>query len=394
MASNATDCFLTPLFPGDIALVSVSSGRGKGESDGGPGSLSTPPLQPRSRSRTHIDTDMDTHRSRRALARKQEKGRKLARSKTAAARSYDPESKPRKLVVLTQAIVAVGPGVTVRAMPMPVAMPSEGRRRGAEGGGRSSSPRGVPAATSGALSVCEGEGKVVVAGYGRLQALRLRPGQKRVVVDSSRAVGWTSGAMCLAGAGGRTSRSSGGSSSSSADSRGTVSPSAVATFVGPGTVYVQTHSLSGLRRLLLPKPGAGGSSRGHGGGVSSSLHGARSVGRNASPAPRRGGIVGLSLKRGLAKRAKAGAKRVLLGLAFLALYAVVTALLLEGRDGLVKAPRHAVQVARSLMKVVRRVAMILMRLAREELWSNGEGEGEAGGGGGGGASLAGNLVER
>lgn len=104
--------------------------------------------------------------------------------------------------------------------------------------------------------------------------------------------------------------------------------------------------------------------------------------------------MGLSLKRGLAKRSKAGLKRVLLGLAFLALYAVVTALLLEGRDGLVKAPRHAVQVARSLTKVARRVAMILIRLAREELWSIGEGEASSGGGGGGASLPEGNPVER
>lgn len=110
------------------------------------------------------------------------------------------------------------------------------------------------------------------------------------------------------------------------------------------------------------------------------------------PSPRRAGVVGRSLKRGLAKRTKAGAKRVLLGLACLALYAVVTALLLDGREGLVNAPRHAVQVARSLIKVARRVATILMRLAREELfWRNGEGEA----GGGGGASLPdGNPVDR
>ena len=405
MVSNATDCFLAPPFPGDIVLVSVSGGtrsdREEGDSSEGESLGSArvrPRSEPRPRSRpssagrqsgrTRIDADVDSHRSRRSSATtKQQK----TRGKAAGTRADNPDNdKPRKLVVLTQAIVAVGPEVTVKPMP------SEDHRRRRGGGSSSPSPRhqqqrGGPAATIGAMSVCEGQGDIAVAGCGKLQTLRLRPGQRRVV-DFSRAVGWTSSVTCLtlAGAAGRTP----GGARSSTGTKGAASPSAVATFVGPGTVYVQTQSLSGLRRLLLPKPGAGGPPHGHGGGVASRLLGAADGerGRAGSPSPRRGGVVGLSLKRGLAKRAKAGAKRVLLGLSFLALYAVVTALLLEGRDGLVKAPRHAVQVARSLTKVARRVAMILLRLAREELWSTGEGE--AGGGGGGASLPEGNPIER
>lgn len=309
------------------------------------------------------------------------------------------------LVVLTQAIVAVGPEVTVRAIP------SKHETRG--GGGGSSSPRpyhhhrqqqqqqqrGGSHAAAGALSVCEGQGNVALAGYGKLQTLRLRPGEKRVL-DSSRAVGWTSGVICLDGAGERKPRSTTATTTTTANAKfkRATSSSTVATFVGPGTVYVQTHSLSALRRLLTPKPPAAGVSlRGHGGDVTSSLLGVGRRARAPSPPPRRGGVVGLSLKRGLAKRSKAGAKKALLGVSFLALYAVVTALLLDGRDGLANAPRHAVQVARSLIKVARRLAMILIRLAREELWRNGEGatrDGDGGGGGGGPLLLDSNPAER
>lgn len=258
--------------------------------------------------------------------------------------------KPRKLVVLSQAIVAVGPEVTVQALPSE----EKGRRRGGT----------LTLTAMGALSVCEGKGKVAVSGYGKLLKVRLKPGQKRVV-GSSHAVGWTSGVICLAGAGERASRTRGSGSDANIGAR---APSAMSTFVGPGTVYVQTHSLSGLRRLLLPKSGSGGS-----------LYSGRGEAASVAPAPRRGAaaaVVGLSLKRGLAKRAKEGAKRVLFASAFFALYLVVysvaTALLLEGREGLVNAPRHALQVVRSLMKVARRVVMVLIRVVREELWRKGE----------------------
>lgn len=413
LASNATDCLLAPSFPGDIALVSVSggsggSGRAEGEESAGTDSMNAIPLQsrprPRSRSRsrsrsssgrqsgrTRIDTN--TRRPRRSSGLNiSSKPHPMMLSTAAGTRDHTPVNKPQRLIVLTQAIVAVGPGVTVKAI-----VPSEDKRRGGRGGSSSPGPgprnqrqRGgsAAAAASGALllSVCEGQGDVAVAGCGKLQKLRLGPGQKRVV-DSSRAVAWTSGVTCLAGAGGRTaSRSSDSttttttttttSSNNNSNNKGATSHSPVSAFVGPGIVYVQTHSLSGLRRLLLPKPGAGagGSLRGHHGGDVSSglLFGAGSRGRAALPSHRRGGVVALSLKRGLAKRSKEGAKRVLLGLAFLGLYVVVTSLLLEGRDGLVNAPRHAVQVARSLIKVARRVTMILIRLAREEVWRGGE----------------------
>ena len=55
----------------------------------------------------------------------------------------------------------------------------------------------------------------------------------------------------------------------------------------------------------------------------------------------------------------------------------MTALLLEGRDGLPNAPRHAVQVVRSLAKVVRRLAVVMLKLGREELWGA-EGGGDRG----------------
>lgn len=401
MVSNATDCFLAPAFPGDVALVSVSSsGRSDPEGDSSDDeNLSATRLQSRTRprstsssgqrsgrSRIDTDIDMDNHRSRRSSPARGSNQHKKRR-KVEGARDYDPDEQPRtlKLVVLTQAIVAVGPEVTVKSMP-------SGAFSSPRPHHKQRQQRGVPVAATGGLSVCEGQGSVAVAGYGKLQTLRLRPGQKRVV-ESSRAVGWTTSVLCLARAAEQTPRTSSSTATTTSNTKVSPTPSAVTTFLGPGTVYVQTHSLSSLRRLLLSKP-AGVSLRGHGADATSTLHGVGHRGRSASPPPRRGkgGVVGLSLKRGLAKRTKAGAKKVLLGLAFLALYAVVTALLLEGRDGLVKAPRHAVQVTRSLAKVARRVAMILVRLAREELWQNGEGDG--GGGGAGAAIPGGNPVER
>lgn len=346
MPSNETDCFFALPFPGDIALVSVSGGGGD-----------------KSVGEDRRDYD-DAHGGDRPSSRKARQGRGGDRP---AARDRHRSDKPRKFVLLTQAIVAVGPGVVVKPSPLPDAA------AGGEGGGgsRRQQQRGGPVATTGALSLCEGQGPIAVAGYGKLKKLRLRPGQKRLV-DSSRAVGWTSGVMCLTGTRGRAS------ATGSSDNNGANSPAdAFTTFVGPGTVYVQTHSLPGLRRLLLPKSGLSLH-----GGVPSGLLGAGGRGAGALFAPRGGPStkVGLSLKRGLAKRAKAGAKRVSLAVAFFALYLVVyslvTALLLEGRDGLANAPRHAVQVVRSLAKVVRRVIVVLLRLGREELWR----EGEAGGG--------------
>ncbi|CBN78789.1 conserved unknown protein [Ectocarpus siliculosus] len=346
MASNETDCFFAPPFPGDVAVVSVSSGGGD-ESVG----------------EERRDYD-DAHGGDRRKARQRQEGR--GGDRPAARGSRHGSDKPRKLVLLTQAIVAVGPGVVVKPSPLPDA---GGGGRGGSSLSRRQQQRGGPVVTTGVLSLCEGQGQIAVAGYGKLKKLRLRPGQKRLV-DSSRAVGWTSGVTCLTGTGGRASVPTTG------NNNGANSPAgAFTTFVGPGTVYVQTHSLPGLRRLLLPKSGVSLQ-----GGVPSGLLGTGGRGAGALFAPRGGPpTVGLSLKRGLAKRAKAGAKRVSLAVAFFALYLVVyslvTALLLEGRDGLANAPRHAVQVVRSLSKVARRVAVVLVRLGREELWREGEGGG-------------------
>ncbi|CAM9694507.1 unnamed protein product [Ectocarpus sp. 4 AP-2014] len=347
MASNETDCFFAPPFPADVVVVSVSSGGGD-ESVG----------------EDRRDYD-DVHGGDRRKARQRQEGR--GGDRPAARGSRHGSEKPRKLVLLTQAIVAVGPGVVVKPSPLPDAA-------GGGGGGGSSlsrrqQQRGGPVVTTGALSLCEGQGPIAVAGYGKLKKLRLRPGQRRLV-DSSRAVGWTSGVTCLTGAGGRASIPTTGNNNGASNPAG-----AFTTFAGPGTVYVQTHSLPGLRRLLLPKSGVSLQ-----GGVPLGLLGPGGSGAGALFAPR--GVpptVGLSLKRGLVKRAKAGAKRVSLAVAFFALYLVVyslvTALLLEGRDGLANAPRHAVQVVRSLAKVARRVAVVLVRLGREELWREGEGGG-------------------
>ncbi|CAN0212572.1 unnamed protein product [Ectocarpus sp. 13 AM-2016] len=347
MASNETDCFLAPPFPGDVFVVSVSSGGGD-ESVG----------------EDRRDYD-DAHRGDRRKARQRQEGR--GGDRPAARGSRRGSDKPRKLVLLTQAIVAVGPGVVVK--PSPLSDSAGGGGGGGSSLSRRQQQRGGPVVTTGALSLCEGQGPIAVGGYGRLKKLRLRPGQRRLV-DSSRAVGWTSGVTCLTGTGGRASVPT------TDNNIGANSPAgALTTFVGPGTIYVQTHSLPGLRRLLLPKSGVSLQ-----GGVPSGLLGGGGGGAGALFAPRGGSpTVGLSLKRGLAKRAKAGAKRVSLAVAFFALYLVVyslvTALLLEGRDGLANAPRHAVQVVRSLAKVARRVAVVLVRLGREELWREGGGGG-------------------
>lgn len=321
MSLNATECLLAPPFPGDIALVSVERGTDADPPDTG------------KRPRTNMEsiagraaTDSRGRRSRAPPA-----GRRKEQSEP---RGRDTE--PRTFVLLTQALVAVGPEVTVTPI--------------SAGGQTPSSLLTLKSGRSkaGALSLCEGRGPIAVAGYGRLKKLRLRAGQRRIV-DSNRAVGWTSSITQLS-TGGRASGSS------------AENPSAVVSFVGPGVVYLQTHSLAGLRRLLLPKAGVYPQ-----GGVS----GFRGAGRAGSGASRRA-EVGLSLKRGLAKRARAGAKRVMLALAFFALYVVVyslaTALLLEGREGLGNAPRHALQVVRSLAQVTRRVVTVLLRLGQEELW--------------------------
>ncbi|CAM9434068.1 unnamed protein product [Pylaiella littoralis] len=380
MASNTTNCYLAPPFPGGIALLSVSGGKSEDETEDESESESkreshrAASPSPSSSGRSGRPHTADGRRERptrdrgsgrSSSSRKAEPAasRQRKRSRLSAMGHHDNSGNPQRLVLLTQAIVAVGPEVVVQPLP------SGGRGRGRP---LSHHQRGGTFAGVGALSVCEGCGPVALAGCGKIKKLRLRPGQK-LLVDTLRAVGWTSGVMRLGDPGGSTSRSSGGGGGGR--SSNVASLSAVSTFVGPGTVYVQTHSLASLRRLLLPKPGMGGSRHG---GVSPGFLGIGERG-TVAPSPRHGAVMGLSLKRGLAKRVKAAARRVAVTLAFCALYLVVyslaTALLLDGKDGLVKAPRHAIQVVRSLVNLARRVAMVLVRLGQEELWRNADGPG-------------------
>ena len=315
--SNATVCLLAPPFPGEIALVTIKT-------DMSPNSRITPKRPPSNAELTNFaDSDLD----RRSRASQSTRGteRRAARPKSKGAPA---------VVMLTQALVAVGPQVSVtpysarRGSASPAVAIAAGNRAGSK---------------VGALSLCEGRGPIAVAGCGRIMSLRLKREQERVV-ECSRTLGWTTSVTCV-GAGGRATRTDAGALP------------AMITFVGPGVVYVQTQSLTAMRRLLVPKPYD------------------TTVGHGVPGFPRaagRGSGVGLSLKRGLAKRVKAGAKRVLLGLGlfalYVAVYSVATTLLLEGKEGLVRVPQHALQVVRSLLGVARRVAIILFRLGREELW--------------------------
>lgn len=364
MASNSTDCLLAPHFPGDIALVSLNSERAppialpveerlrKDESArraaiSGSNRVRTPGG---SSSGKRGDRPPNRGRSQRGSSAARREGRP-SRSPSREDRETlnlmpplsgeGSEARKIKLVMVTQALVAVGADVTVTPLALGLGSPK---------GGSVDRP-----STIGHLSVCEGRGEVAVAAIGRLRQVRLKAGQRRLV-DSSRVVGWTSGVTRQAGQG----RPSGGSM-----------PPATS-FVGPGVVYVQTHSLAGLRRLLLPQA-AGSLQQGRG------VSGFRRLGQAGS---RKGDYsrrteVGISLKRGLAKRAREGARRAVLAVAFFGVYVVVyslvTALLLEGRDGIHNAPRHALQVVRSLAKVVRRLAVVLIKLGREELCGGGRG---------------------
>lgn len=326
MPSNSTDCLLAPHFPGDIALVSLSS-------DEPP--TSTPVRRrPRNQSGRRGASSSSRGRPQRGSSAAKGEGRPSPSAE-------DSEAQKIKLVVATQALVAVGADVTVTPLASGVGAPKGSVAREAR-----PSPMGY-------LSVCEGRGAIAVAAFGRLRTVRLKDGQRRLV-DSSRVVGWTSGVTRLVGQG-RASGNPGG---------GEGVPS-VTSFVGPGVVYVQTHSLLGLRRLLLPQAAA---SLQQGGGSGFGRFG-QAGGRRGSS---RRAEVGLSLKRELAKRAREGARRAALALAFFGVYVVVyslvTALLLEGREGLPNAPRHAVQVVRSLAKVLRRLAVVMLKLGREELW--------------------------
>lgn len=367
MPADATDCLLAPPFPGDIALFPVVSSA----------SSTTPPDLGRRRENSvngssSEENDPPHHPSRTSAKRPSRKrgGKRKRQSSVTRTGGGRTES----LIVTTQALVAVGPGVKVSRL----------RSTGGGGGGggklsqevgRMATSRSQSGAAAGrfigggSLSVCTGDGPVAIAGCGRLKRLRLKGGERRVV-ESSRVVGWTSGVTSSVAP--TAGRGRGGSADGKASSG--LGPGAVTDFKGPGFVFVQTHSIAGLRRLL---------SRPHGSPLQS---GATGLGRRrgawgAATSPGATDVA-LSLKRGLAKRAKAraiaGARRVMLAAAFFALYVAVysvsTALLLEGKEGLVKAPGHALRVVRSLAKVARRVALVLIRLGQEELWRT-EGDG-------------------
>lgn len=327
MASSMTDCLLASPFPGEIAKISVNTAQG---------SIDDQTKQLPRDGTDRRKADDDAHRHREISAPSERLGG-----------SGRGTVEDRTLVLVTQTLVAVGPGVVVTPLPAGAAViPTRG---GGSGGGSDQKP--------GALSLCEGQGSIAIAGCGRLKKVRLRAGQTRLV-DSSRAVGWTRSVSRRAVARGRTSASA-------------KDQPPIMSFVGPGVVYIQTHSLAGLRRLLLPKGGR------------MSLYGGVPDFRGYAPAgqmvPSRRITPGLSLRRGLAKRARARAKRILLAVAFFGLYIMIysyaTAFLLEGRDGIVNGPRHALQVVRSLTKVARRVALVLVRLGQEELWRTEGGQG-------------------
>lgn len=310
MSSNATDCLIAPHFPGEIALITIQTANG---------------LAARSTAKRQLDNSTDSDLARRS--RSSQSVRTTAHPKPTGAQT---------LVVLTQALVAVGPEVTVTPL---------SRKGGSVPPLVSAHKRG--GSNIGALSLCEGRGPIAVAGCGRIRRMRLNPKQKRVV-ECTRAVGWTTGVTCLPA----------GERASSIDS-GALPASVI--FIGPGAVYIQTHSLAVMKRLLAPIPHITGR-----GGMSGFPRMAHVSGTG------RGVVAGLSLKRGLAKRVQAGAKKIVLAVGLFSLYimaySVVTTLLLEGREGLVRVPRHALQVVRSLLSIARRIMIILIRLGREELW--------------------------
>lgn len=303
MPSNTTDCLIAPHFPGEIALITIQT-----END----------LGARSTAKRQLDDSTDSDLARRSRP------------------SHSVKGSGQTLVVLTQALVAVGPEVTVTPL---------SSRGGSVPSTAVAHKRG--GSKIGALSLCEGRGPIAVAGCGRIRKMRLNPKQKRVV-ECTRAVGWTTSVTCLTA----------GERASGIDSGAL--PASV-TFIGPGAVYIQTHSLAAMKRLLAPNPRTAG--RRDMPGVPRIAH-ASGTGRGVD--------VGLSLKRGLAKRVKAGAKKTVLALGLFSLYimaySVVTTLLLEGREGLTRVPQHALQVVRSLLSIAQRIAIILIRLGREELW--------------------------
>lgn len=346
LTSNIADCILAPPFPGEIALVTV-------------GIAAAPPTVKRQRPPANSPNRYDGRSPRK---RPSPKRTQLLPTDERTARPAGREPKEPKLVLLTQALVAVGPDVTVA----PLRAGGRGEANGGASGERMAS-RGKANGLDGSvfgprkgtpLSFCGGHGPIAIAVCGKLERVRLRAGQRRVV-DSARAVAWTDDITWTSSGGGRG---------------GTAAPGAAVTnFKGPGIVFVQTHSVAGLRRLFSPPSGALLQ-----GGVSGF---GRGRGRRA------GGVgtptrveVGLSLKRGLAKRAKAGVRKLVLAFIFFALYiavySIATALLLEGREGIVNAPRHARTVFASLFKVARRVVTVLVKLGQEELWRKEAGDEE------------------
>ncbi|CAM9425193.1 unnamed protein product [Sphacelaria rigidula] len=370
MPADATDCLLAPPFPGDIALFPVVAS-----------ASSTTPSDIERRRQNSVngssskEKDRPQHPPKASATRPSRKrgGRRKGQSAVTRAGGGRAES----LIVVSQALLAIGPGVTVSRLRSPGGGGGGGSgKSGQEPGTMATSRSQSVAAASrfiggGSLSICTGDGPVAIAGCGQLKRLRLKSGQRRAI-DSSRVVGWTSGVTSSVSP--AAGRSKGGGANSNAGAG--LGPCDITDFKGPGFVFVQTHSIAGLRRLF---------SRPHVPPLQSRTTGLGqrrgAEGQVASPGA---ADVALSLKKGLAKRVKAraiaGARRVLLAAAFFALYVAVysvfTALLLEGREGLVKAPSHALQVVRSLAKVARRVALVLVRLGQEELWRT-EGDGSS-----------------
>lgn len=321
-STKATDCVLAPVFPGEMAVVSITSDN----SDNAPANKRL----------TTMRVDRSEGSNKRSSRSRTGSGRERARvrKKTGGPNTHMTEN----LVLMSQALVAVGSDVTVA--PLNVGgeqLGATNRRLNSD----ASSSKMVH------LSRCNGNGQVAIAGCGRLIRVHLQRGQKRAL-DLSKVVAWTDEVKWTS-TGERRS--------------GTNGLGAVITFEGPGIVFIQTHSVAGLRRLLAPLYGAA-----QNGNMLTIGHGWAGKLRM-----KRRGDVGISLKRGIAKRTKAGVRKIILTAAFftlyVAVYSVITTLLLEGRDGLVNAPKHAVQVIRSLAKVARRVVLVLIRLGKEELWT-------------------------
>ncbi|CAM9909729.1 unnamed protein product, partial [Discosporangium mesarthrocarpum] len=248
------------------------------------------------------------------------------------------------LLLSRQSVMAASPGVDVK--------PSSSHK-----GGTGSGHRYAPLARGNSHHVLTGQGTVAVSAFGRLKRFKLGRGEHRAL-SSSRVVGWTANVR----------QRSGGI----APPGSMVGPMTV--FEGPGEVYIQTHSIPDFRRLVSVRPTVGPACAVDGDARSPSgiFAGARGVTRRGSGGGGSGiSSVGLSLKRGFLKRLRVGASRVAMAIAFgvlyLALYSILTALLLEGKAGLRKVPQHMLRVVRSLGAVAQRIAAVLVRVAQEEL---------------------------